>query len=225
MAEVDETHWRAGLSTELGFWREWLATGGGEWPEDFAARMDPDTPLQEHVARWAPQRPVVRILDVGAGPLTALGKRLYDVDVQLDAVDPLAPEYDAVLAELNITPPLRTVLLEGEHLTGVLGRGKYDITHAQNALDHMRDPVFALGQMVAVTAVGGYVVLNHVRNEAERNGDDGLHHWNISTADGVLRVAGIDVRSMLGPSVEVVHLADLGGWDLAVLRRVAVKRK
>jgi len=41
-------------------------------------------------------------------------------------------------------------------------------------------------QMLEVIRAGGYVVLRHVRNEAERQGYGQLHQWNFDERNGQL---------------------------------------
>ena len=63
---------RAGLNFETDFWDDYFRTRGGRWPEDYRRRLDPSTPLdpmhRPFIDRLKPTD--VRILDVGAGPLT-----------------------------------------------------------------------------------------------------------------------------------------------------------
>ena len=70
--------WRRGLPLEVEFWESYIATGGGDFPEEFRARLDPSEPIGDPLILEAVKHVpagAVRILDVGAGPLTALGKR------------------------------------------------------------------------------------------------------------------------------------------------------
>src|SRR5262249_26211520 len=92
--------WRTNLKEEVSFWDRWFTTQGAAWPEDYRSRQDPELELQENVRRWidVPAGEVVQILDVGAGPLTMLGKRWDGHVVQITAVDALADRYNEMLA-------------------------------------------------------------------------------------------------------------------------------
>src|SRR5205823_14175422 len=71
--------WQAkGVDPELSFWRRWLESKGMHWPDDYRRRLDPNALLDElPLSCYIGQLPddSVSILDVGAGPLTYLGKR------------------------------------------------------------------------------------------------------------------------------------------------------
>jgi SAM-dependent methyltransferase len=185
MAEKSPTLWKLGLSDETRFWREWLATGGLEWPDDFKARFDADEPLVPEIAELVDSSAErVRILDVGAGPLTCVGKKLDGVEVEIVALDPLADDYDRLLAEAKLTPPVRTIAGHGEKLLDVVEAGSFDIAHARNCLDHSYDPVTAVEQMLAAVRPGGVVLLRHEVDEGENENYAGLHQWNFSETDG-----------------------------------------
>src|SRR4051794_7587595 len=69
---------RQALREEVGYWDEWLATKGGKWHEDYRFRFDPsaevkDPALLEALAEVNGDE--ISILDVGAGPASAVGCR------------------------------------------------------------------------------------------------------------------------------------------------------
>lgn len=212
------TLWADGLAAELRFWDDWLASGGLDWRDDFARRFDPDAPLLPHLAALAGDaREAVRVLDVGAGPVTSVGYRLAGQPVALTAVDPLAPLYTPLLARHGRTAPVATGFALAEALTLTLPVEGFDLVHCRNALDHAIDPLAGLAEMLAAARVGGHVVLSHFADEAEAAGQAGLHQWNFSIRDGRFviwnRDGATDVASTLacpcqiaigpGPGVEV----------------------
>jgi SAM-dependent methyltransferase len=174
------------LEDELQFWREWFQTGGLEWPWEFRDRLDPQLPIQPYVATYIDRLNAerVRILDVGAGPLTTLGKRHPSKQLEIVATDLLAPEYDRLFAELGVEPPLRTVHADADRLVEKFGPDAFDVVHGQNCIDHTIDPLRAIEQMVAVSRPGGYVVLYHAENEGQRERYQQLHQWDFTCQDG-----------------------------------------
>ncbi len=178
--------WRAGIGHEVEFWRTWLSGRGGEFAEDFANRMNPTLPVARHLHRvlHGVEAPEIRALDVGAGPLTALGKRYRRRPLRITAVDPLADLYDELLREAGIEPPVHTTWCQGELLRERFQPESFHLVYSQNALDHSYDPVAIIEQMVALALPGHYVVLEHRRNEGENERYRGLHQWNFDLDRG-----------------------------------------
>lgn len=178
--------WQRGSTFEVAHWDEdWLADARRN------GLLDADAPLNDAlvvrvVDDVVPGQEVVRILDVGAGPLTPLGKVHPRRRIAITATDALAAEYDALLARAGVEPPVRTVLAEGEKIADTFGPESFDLVHCGNALDHHYDPMRALEQMFIVTAKSGAVVLNHFPDEGEHERYLGMHQWNISERDGHL---------------------------------------
>lgn len=185
--------WQRGKKDELVFWLKWFATRGLSWPDEYRARLDPERPLQEPVASVLPPGPA-EILDVGAGPLTVLGKRAPGKTFTITAVDPLASEYDRMLEAFSVVPPVRTVAAEVERLREPFAADTFDVVHMQNALDHSYDPVAGIEEMLAVAKPGGWLVLQHAIDEGESAAYDGLHQWNLTLEDGKFVVWNKDAR-------------------------------
>ncbi len=217
--------WAAGIPEERRFWAGWIASRGGQWPEDFAWRMNPTAPLWPFPTQLATAlgQPALRLLDVGAGPVTSLGGVLPDVALQVTAVDPLAPLYAGLLAAHGVTPPIPTRFATMEELSLFFPAGHFDLVHCRNALDHAADPLLGIRQMLAVTRVGGVVALDHFPNEGEREGYQGFHQWNLDLREGrfVLwnQAETLDVATALDCpcSVEAVQAATL----LVTIRKTA----
>jgi ubiquinone/menaquinone biosynthesis C-methylase UbiE len=183
--------------------------------------------LQEYIRRWLdPAAESVSILDVGAGPLTTLGKVWEGHRVEITAVDLLADSYDRILDDFGIKPAVRTVSCATEELVGRFGENRFDLVHVENALDHHADVVKAIEQMLRVAKVGGHIVMRHARNEGETQGYQGLHQWNLCIDDSDYLIWNPEVRtsvlSEFGDWAELVHLERPGGpWELAIIEKRA----
>lgn len=97
--------WNTGITDEVTFWREFFRSQGGQWSDEYRDRIDLHLPMQDHLATILSHvnRNPVDVLDVGAGPLTAVGKTLPGKAVRLVAVDALGKQYDALLREFGVT--------------------------------------------------------------------------------------------------------------------------
>lgn len=217
------------LRNEVVFWRRWLLTEGLEWPEDFKARFDPELPIQDHVAPLIDRssKPSVEILDVGAGPVTKLGKTHASKRLSITATDVLGREYNALLDELGVEPPVRTRYAASETLCEQIGERQFDIVHAQNTLDHSADPFAALEEMLALTAPGGFVVLLHEENEGQNERYHALHKWDFSCEDGRFLIRGPGPRGALRDVTAImdgraeVECSSAEGLVLVTMRKLA----
>ncbi|WP_170219197.1 class I SAM-dependent methyltransferase [Nocardioides litoris] len=176
--------WADGATWESAHWDQ-------QWLRDAHERglLDPAQPLEdtfvvEAVDRLPADREPVTLLDVGAGPLTPLGKVHPRRALEITACDALADDYDAILADAGVTPPVRTVAAHGEQLAETFGEDTFDLVHCGNALDHHYDPIAALEGMLRVVKPGGAVLLNHYVNEGVFQNYLGMHQWNIEQRDG-----------------------------------------
>lgn len=199
--------WRGRLRSETDFWAGWLAGAPGteQWRRDREERLDPDTEIRDALVREEIDRlpgEKVTILDVGAGPLTSLGYRHPAKTLSIVPVDPLAADYDRLLEEAGLEPPIRTIGVAGEALLERFDPGSFDIAYAANSLDHSADPLTIISNMVSLVRDGGVVLLRHKRNEGESARYGGLHQWNFDAADGRLllwnEAVEIDVGAALG---------------------------
>ena len=178
--------WSTGLSSEVGYWDQWIASGYGG-SINFEALLDPNRPLDPEYARLIspPAKDVpIKILDVGAGPLTALGPKWEGRDLEVFAVDPLADEYRSALEKKGVVPPTWTQRCDAEQLTSLFPENEFDFVFATNCLDHSYDPLEAFTEMVKVLKPGCWAVLRHAQNEAVAENYGGLHQWNFDVLDG-----------------------------------------
>jgi SAM-dependent methyltransferase len=175
------TDWETSLPEEVNFWAKALADPAKNWDlEEFSQRTNPELPLQQELRDLLGEDcgHVVRILDVGAGPLTRLGKVWRGKTLEIVATDPLAPEYDRILREINLQPLVRTIAIQGEKLTNHFAPGTFDIAYASNSLDHTENPLEVIRQMAMLVKVGGYLYLWHFVNCGIGERYSGLHQWN-----------------------------------------------
>ena len=199
--------WRTRTGSEVDFWAGWLAgtTGNEEWTRDRDSRLAPDTEIRDPLVRAELERnkaEEISILDVGAGPVTSLGYRYPGKSLTIVATDPLADEYDRLLRDAELDPPIRTIRVAGEALLEHFGSRSFDIAYAVNSLDHSADPLTIVSNMAGVVRSGGVVLLRHKRNEGESARYGGLHQWNFDVVDESLLVWNSAVEVNVGVAFE-----------------------
>ena len=177
----------------------------------------------EKLVTHVPPGAVVRVLDIGCGPVSHVGTCSDRWRIEVLAVDPLADEYRRLREEFDLTDcgvaPIRG---EIETLVQVVRERSFDIVYCRNALDHVRDPLSGIRQMIRVLRPGGSCWLVHSSNEGEKQDYGGLHQWNLSPLDDgdlvVWKPDGYRVslrRELHGAAV--VQATDLGDWHTARL--------
>lgn len=177
-----EKNWQTHLTrSELGFWEKWFETRGLDWPQDYAFRLEYKSQIQDYLRPYLdPRKKEIKILDVGSGPLTVLGKMLDGKYLNISPVDALGDHYCDLLDKFHIPTMRRPYKCRMEYLTHLLGYEGFDLVHAQNCVDHSVNPLMAINQMILCARFGGVVFLRHQLNEATAEGYQGLHQWDFS---------------------------------------------
>jgi len=198
--------WREALPGEVEFWGRFLDGENEAWADDVRRRLDPDSPLQDDVRQHidVADGARVRILDVGSGPLTTLGKTWPGHEVEIVGVDPLADQYVQLLRERGLRPLTALVAGDAETLPTTFGEQRFDLVYSCNALDHCYDPITAVRRALELLTPGGKVVLRHMVREADHRDCQGLHQWNFWESAGDLMVESAWESLSLGQSLQAV---------------------
>lgn len=183
---------KIGLKNELKFWEKWIRTRGWQWPEDFERRLDPHSVVTGYHCQVLERirADTIHVLDVGAGPLTSIGKLYKNKKLIIQACDPLADEFNKILEKYSIEPTVVTEKCDGERLGEKYQSNYFDWVNAQNSVDHSSDPVRVIREMVQVTKSRGFVSLCHELNVAKHEAYRGLHQWNFYQVDGNFMISG-----------------------------------
>ena len=187
--------WEQELQAELNYW-VWTMKHFYENVGELVGRDNLDKHLNYDVESLIglPVGATVRILDVGAGPLSDLGFKSFRYKVQITCIDPLAEAYSKLLDQyqIGIGCPLRSIYGEVEKLTDSFKPGSFDVVVCLNCLDHTRDPVLGLNQMVDVLAPDGFVYVWCYQNEGACENYQGLHQWDFDLLDNAVVLKGKD---------------------------------
>lgn len=179
--KIDKQKWKSSIKYEVKFWDDYFRTKGLQWKDYYSLKLDPNLPLQPEIVELLPKgNKAIKILDVGAGPLTYLGKKIEGRELLITVVDPLAKEYDKILKKYKVQPIIRTEKLDAEKLTKRFSPETFDLVFARNCIDHAYSPEKAILEMIAVVKTGDYVLMMHRLNEGEKENYRGLHQWNFS---------------------------------------------
>jgi len=185
---IKKQTWGNGIQYEVDFWSNWLITKGSIWQEAYNYRIDPDSELEPYLAVYVNHiTGTPKILDVGAGPMTCLGKKINGRKIDLVATDALA-DYYAKLPFPDGLPLLKTIQCDSECLSEKYG-AVFDLTHARNTVDHSYDPFKVFLEMIKVTKRAGFIVTDHAANEAIKENWNGFHQWNFSVENRELIVS------------------------------------
>jgi len=200
--------WKAGINEEIKFWRQFVETKGGKWPEQFSFRLDPEAELQPYFTKFLGKPRPISILDAGSGPLTSLGKRWGPHSLNITACDALADYF----SKLPLEPLVPVQAIDSENICEYFPQNSFDFAHARNTLDHSYDPLKAVEGLIAVTKKGGVIALLHAAYEATKEGFEGFHQWDFYIRDGYFYMYSddkeIDVYNKIGDRVEVLETLD-----------------
>jgi SAM-dependent methyltransferase len=221
-----ERVWRESLPGEVEFWKQELPGRVASW-DDYKLRADPRAPMEDPVVKMLIARipdETVSLMDVGAGPLTALGKTYPGKTLNITATDPLAGEYSKIMRRAGIEPPIPPIACRGEDLLRRFRPATFDIAFARNALDHAADPVRVITNMVHLVKEGRFVVLRHLRSVGRHQFYRGLHQWNFDIEDGefVIRRPGHSPSRMgeiLDDSASISCFVDAHDWLVCVITK------
>lgn len=206
--DLDGLDWESGLVAENDFWTNALTNPSRYWNiDEFKERTNPEFELQPELRALikAPEASRIRILDVGSGPLTRIGKKWTNRQIEITATDPLAEKYNALMKRLALPLLVPVVAVHAEKLTESFPKNHFDLAYASNCLDHSYDPLVAIKQMLHVTKPGCYSYLWHFANEGKKARYTGLHQWNFDVVRNEFLIS--DGRTTKSLGKEVADLA------------------
>ena len=172
--------WLNGIKSEMLFWRHYIETKGNEWKTDWNDLISNDRKffLEKYL-----NLEETKFLDVGSGPFSSCGMKTDKTHLDFMAVDPLAYIYKELKQKNGITTGITPEYSMVERLNEKFERNSLNIVHMRNSLDHAFNPIVGIFQMLSICKVGGKVILQHARNEAENENYEGFHQWNLCVMD------------------------------------------
>lgn len=149
MRAVTQDRWKASQRLELNFWKNWTQVGPYQ-------NLDIPKYWSGELTHLGCSKDIFtdrRVLDIGCGPFGLI--HFLDNAAERIRIDPLLLQYESKML-LSGGAQLSLAAL-GESLP--LASNSIDIAICFNALDHMRDPAGALGEIKRVLRPGGTLLL------------------------------------------------------------------
>lgn len=148
--------------------------------------------------------PDSKILDAGAGVVTALGTRLNNQQLDITAIDVLAEEYNKLLETYHLSFPIKTEQGTFEGIVDQFGENVFDFVYAKNSLDQCLRPIHALWNMIRACKPNGYIFIQLSENSATKSGYGGLTLWDFCVLNGKLLMNGMNVLETVAcPTVQL----------------------
>jgi hypothetical protein len=175
---------------EKNFWNGWIddqIARAGLTAFDATVNRSPlDREISEDFKSdlWNQSRSSVKLLDVGAGPISVAGAIDPSAKLTISRIcaDPLGDYYTELLRNRGLSAP-KYISRDAEELHLALPKGSVDYVFSRNALDHAWDAPYAIRAIFDhVLRPGGLMRLRHYECEAVFANYAGFHRWNFLTS-------------------------------------------
>lgn len=143
---------------------------------DKIERLNRGFPLVDYLIPLIGDKKEVRIADIGSGPLSTIGNYLDDVIVHVYPSD--NQDFSGFWKKYNAIPEFQVEYQDMEKLE--YPDGYFDIVHCENALDHTKDALSAVKEMIRVCKPGGWVYIDCNLYQLSTGHK---HYWN-ATEEG-----------------------------------------
>lgn len=140
--------------------------------EENIKRFNKPLPLAEYLIPLVGDKKEVKILDIGSGPYSVIGNYLDGVKVDLRLCD--NQHFISFYEKYKVTPFQTIEYQDMERLT--YKDGVFDIVHCANALDHTRNALVAVKEMIRVCKYGGWIYIDCWLDQLSTGGK---HYWNV----------------------------------------------
>ncbi len=187
MPQIPQNDWLTGRIARLDFWKQWLGPDCPSPAERFQ-RLQSDRPLPAWLIAGLPEKkPRLRVLDVNAGPLSTLGTTAQGQTVELIPIDELAQDFDRLLQQYALIPPVRTRFCAAEDILATFGTDSFDLIFSCNGMDFTRDPLAVYRQMLDCLAPGGRIVtLHETCTRARQPLEEPYRHFHVFSAGRIV---------------------------------------
>lgn len=179
--EVEDARirWRDNQTIESTFWNDWVSCYCyDEKTWDDLNSLNRELIRDIRINIFAGPADSLKILDVGSGPLTAVGSKWHGREILTVAVDPLADTFNEQFNRMNVKPPVSPISCAAEELSTIFEENEFDFIWATDSLDRGYNPLLALREMIYVVKPGSIIQLRHKKNSRQTYGGEGIYNWN-----------------------------------------------
>lgn len=176
--------WENSLPSETDFWRSLFekTSKHQNFIDGFENRFHNEPKFLFDSEINYPEGSLISVLDVGAGPLSHVGRVSASYRVHVTAIDPLADQYWELWKQSGRVPRIPTIYGLAEQLDKTFCPKAFDFVYCRNALDHMYDPLLSVKKMINISK--SMVFICGHKNEGEKEKYSGLHAWNCEPSEG-----------------------------------------
>jgi len=179
------------LSTEIAWWTIHLIPWARHpWMKD---AINPQTRatcfpqrLLPYIEKHKQKDGLLKVIDVGSGPLTPLAGGVEQKLIDLVALDPLATVYAFLFNLYRINFPVKPISCYAEDLLEFCTPESIDIVYSRNALDHVRDAELCIKNICAVLKKNGLFSFQGFAKEGSKQNWRGLHKHDFTIEEGDL---------------------------------------
>ncbi len=212
---------------EAAYWKGWMQSIATENRINWLQNQVNNRPLDSLIeADLRDRAGLIRILDVGAGPLSVAGSVSSNPNLEIarDCSDPLGNVYTKLLNDNGISSP-SYICKPAERLLDVVAPESYDYVFCRNALDHSYDCPSAIQDLITILKPGGVMRLRHYENEALYANYSGFHRWNFmeTSGEGIIfsQSSCHNIRTLTHPCATLAYESMMSPKDDGTQRRMA----
>jgi ubiquinone/menaquinone biosynthesis C-methylase UbiE len=192
------TVWKDHLIDEITSWEKWFveekfSSGRNSRIENARKKYDRQYRIEFGVGKGD----TMLAIDVGSGPISTLRSKGVDFEMDLVCIDPLASEFNNMLASHDLTDLPKIHSIKAEVLTQHFAPASFHLVHCANALDHCENPIDAFCEMTKICRPDGKIVIISRENEGEAESYGGLHQWNLQADDDGFWIWNMEFRQNL----------------------------
>lgn len=181
---------------------------------DMIANFNTPNPLVDYLRPFIGDKKEVKILDIGSGPFSTIGHYLEGVTLDIHNAD--NQDFTKFYKKNQVTPIVPIEYQDMENL--MYNWDFFDIVHCANALDHTKNALKAVYEMIRVCKPGGivYIACNLYQMETGHK-----HYWN-ATEEGIFEnnKGRFDLKE-LGFSMQIID----NGGEKRYNKIIAIKMK